>query len=179
MKFELKLYKLSLDVDGVKKAMMPYIRAAMDEAEERFIEIIRSEIDLVSGSPHAWRDLLKSDIKHIRDEVEADVIRYYVGPEYQDDPENGLWMRAMVIAFGNAPPIYAGPKGRIVWDDNLLARKPSESNFHEIQQSWYHEGRDYIHNAVMQMRTEFRDYIIGRLSNMPASVFTNNIKISK
>lgn len=179
MKFELKLFKLSLDVDGVKRSMMPYIREAMDKAEDRFIEIIRDEIDLVSGSPHVWRELLKSDIKHIREEIENDVIRYYIGPEYQEDPENGLWMRAMVIAYGNAPPIFAGPKGRIVWDDELLARKESVSNYHEIQDSWYHEGREYIQNAVTLMRTEFERTIIGSLSGMPASVFADNIKISK
>lgn len=179
MKFKLKLYKLSLDADGVKRSMMPYIREAMDKAEDRFIEIIRNEIDLVSGSPHEWRDILKGHMKHIREEIENDVIRYYVGPGYQDDPESGLWMRAMVIAFGNAPPIYAGPKGSEVWDGDLWARKESKSNFHEIQKSWYHEGRDYIQNAVTLMRTEFERIIIGSLSDMPASVFADNIKISK
>ena len=179
MKFELKLFKLSLDADGVKRSMMPYIREAMDKAEDRFIEIIRNEIDLVSGSPHEWRDILKGHIQHLRDEIENDVIQYYVGPDYDADLNSGLWMRAMVIAFGNMAPIFAGPKGRIVWDDDLLRLKRSESNYHELQQSWYHDGRDYIQNAVTLMRTEFERIIIGSLSDMPASVFTDNIKISK
>lgn len=179
MKFELKLFKLSLDADGVKRSMMPYIREAMDKAEDRFIEIIRNEIDLVSGSPHEWRDILKGHIDHLREEIENDIILYYVGPDYDADLNSGLWMRAMVIAYGNAPPIFAGPKGRIVWDDELLARKASVSNYHEIQDSWYHEGREYIQNAITLMRTEFERIIIGSLSDMPASVFADNIKILK
>lgn len=85
----------------------------------------------------------------------------------------------MVIAFGNAPPIYAGPEGAEVWDSDLWSRTSSRvKEQREIPQSWYHEGRNYIENAITIMRTEFADIIIGELSNMPASVFSSNIKVS-
>lgn len=168
-----------MDAAGVKNSMMPYIRAALDVAEDRLIEIIKEEIDLVSGSPHEWRDILKAHIKHIREEITGDVLRYQIGPGYSEDPENASWMRAMVIAFGNAPPIYAGPEGAEVWDSDLWSRTSSRvKEQREIPQSWYHEGRNYIENAITIMRTEFADIIIGELSNMPASVFSSNIKVS-
>ena len=85
----------------------------------------------------------------------------------------------MVIAFGNAPPIYAGPEGAEVWDSDLWNRTSSQvKEQREIPQSWYHEGRNYIENAITIMKTEFADVIIGELSNMPASVFSSNIKVS-
>ena len=182
MRFELKLNKITLDVDGVKKAMMPYIRKALDAAEDRLIDVMREEIDMVSGSPHEWRDLLKAHIKHIREEIVGDVIRYYVGPGYPEDPESALWMRAMVIAYGNARPIYVGPKGSEVWDNDLWNRKGSDVEpryeHQEIPETWYHEGRNYIENAITIMRTEFTDIIVSELGNMPATVFTSNIKVS-
>lgn len=179
MRFELKLNKITMDAAGVKNSMLPYIRKALDVAEDRLIDIIREEIDLVSGSPHEWRDILKAHIKHIREEITGDVLRYYIGPEYSEDPENALWMRAMVIAFGNAPPIYAGPEGAEVWDNDLWSRTESKVKVQkEIPQSWYHEGRNYIENAIRIMRTEFADIIIGELASMPASVFSSNIKVS-
>lgn len=179
MRFELKLNKITLDAAGVKKDMMPYIRKAMDAAEDRLIDVIREEIDLVSGSPHEWRDILKAHIKHIREEIAGDVIKYYVGPGYPEDPENASWMRAMVIAFGNAPPIYAGPEGTEVWDNDLWSRTSSRvKEQKEIPQSWYHEGRNYIENAIRIMRTEFADIVIGELGDMPSTVFSNNIRVS-
>lgn len=168
-----------MDAGGVKASMLPYIRAALDKAEERFIDIIREEIDMVSGSPHEWRRMLKAHIKHIREEITGDVLRYYIGPGYPDDPENASWMRAMVIAFGNAPPIYAGPKGVEVWDDDLWGRKASEVETRRpIPRSWYHEGRNYIENALTILRTEFVDIITAEMESMPASVFSSNIKVS-
>lgn len=168
-----------MDAEGVKNSMMPYIRMALDAAEDRLIEIIKEEIDLVSGSPHEWRDILKAHIKHIREEIAADVLKYQIGPGYAEDPENALWMRAMVIAFGNAPPIYAGPEGAEVWDGDLWNKTSSRvKEQKEIPQSWYHEGRNYIENAITIMRSEFVDIIMGELSNMPASVFSGNIKVT-
>ena len=76
MRFQLKLNKITMNAAGVKNSMMPYIRAALDVAEDRLIEIIKEEIDLVSGSPHEWRDILKAHIKHIREEITGDVLRY-------------------------------------------------------------------------------------------------------
>lgn len=171
-----------MNAAGVKNSMMPYIRAALDVAEDRLIEIIKEEIDLVSGSPHEWRDILKAHIKHIREEITGDVLRYQIGPGYSEDPENASWMRAMVIAFGNARPVYVGPLGAEVWDNDLWSRKSSEveprEERQEIPETWYHEGRNYIENAIKIMRKEFADIIISELSNMPASVFSSNIKVS-
>lgn len=181
MKFELKLNKISLNTAGVRNAMKPYIIKALDVAEDQLIEVIREEIDLVSGSPGEWRKMLKAHIKHIREEISKDVIRYFVGPGYADDPESGAWMRAMVIAFGNAPPIYTGPRGAEVWDNDLWGKKSSEVPWDEprpLQASWYHEGRNYIENAITIMRTRFVDIVVGELGSMPASVFSGNIKVT-
>lgn len=116
---------------------MPWLRIAMDEAEIRLIDEMKKEIDLVSGSPHEWRDRLKAHVKHIREECTPDMISYFIGPGYPEDPENANWMRAMVIAFGNAPPIYAGPEGTEVWDDDLWNRTTSRvKHRHQIPRSW-------------------------------------------
>lgn len=183
MKFDLKLDRISMNARGVIKAMKPQIIKAMDATEDRLIEVIQKEIDRVEGSPHDWRTGLKEDIKRIREEIARDVIRYYIGPDYPEDPENYAWMRAMVIAFGNEPPIYAGPAGRIVWDNDLLNRTESKvmprDGKQEIPESWYHTGRNYIENAITIMRTEFVDIVAGVMQDIPNTIFTENMKTSK
>lgn len=180
MSFTFKPTRISLNVQQVSRDIMPWLRIAMDEAEIRLIDEMKKEIDLVSGSPHEWRDRLKAHVKHIREECTPDMISYFVGPGYPEDPENANWMRAMVIAFGNAPPIYAGPEGTEVWDDDLWNRTTSRvKHRHQIPRSWYHEGRNYIANSINNMRVQFRDLVEAAMRMMPSSVFSRNVVVRR
>lgn len=178
--FTLKLNKISFDRDGIINDMMPYIKMALEYAEEELIEEMKNEIDQVSGAPHDWRDMLKEDIAHLKEEITSDMITYFVGPEYDQDPEDPWWMRAMVIGFGNKPPIYAGPKGRIVWDNDLIERTESKIPYkREIPKTWYHEGRNYIENSIKNIRSRYSDLVMAILNDMPVEVFSNNIIVKE
>lgn len=180
MKLKFERREIGLRTQSLMNSILPYLKRAMDEAELLMIENMKKEIDMVSGSPHEWRDRLKAHIKHIREECTNDVISYYIGPGYPEDPENANWMRAMVIAFGNAPPIYAGPEGVEVWDNDLWNRKPSEVKYRrQIPKSWYHDGRNYIANSIEITRKEFINLVDNAMRNMPSSVFAKNISVRK
>lgn len=176
---KLQLNEIKFSAEDIIVSMLPWIKLALDNAEEALIEEMKSEIDLVSGAPHEWRDLLKSHLKHIREEVTNKMITYFVGPGYPDDPENGLWMRAMVVAFGNEAPIYAGPLGAEVWDEDLLNRKSSEVPYKRpIPKTWYHEGRNYIENSISNIRARYEDLLLEAIDCMPSTVFSNSISVT-
>lgn len=183
MRFELKLNKISMDVAGVKNAMLPYLRKALDVAEEKLIELMKQAIDETSTAPSKWRDSLKEDLKHVSDEVLNNQIKYSTGVEYAEG--SGAWMRAMVIAYGmgiyglTGQMIWAGPYGRTVWDNDLEKKKPSEvTREHELYESWQHAGGWFIHNAMSNMEAIYKTTIESELRNMPASVFSSNIKVT-
>ena len=172
-----------MDSAGVINSIMPYLRRALDAAEEKLIEFMKEGIDETSTAPHEWRDALKNDLKHVSDEVLGNQIKYSTGVDYAEG--TGAWMRAMVIAYGmgiyglTGQMIWAGPYGRTVWDNDLESRKPSEvTREHELYQSWYHAGGWFIHNAMSNMERVYKDIIESELSNIPASVFSSNIKVS-
>lgn len=172
-----------MDSAGVINSIMPYLRRALDAAEEKLIEFMKEGIDETSSAPHGWRDALKNDLKHVSDEVLGNQIKYSTGVDYAEG--TGAWMRAMVIAYGmgihglNGNRIMAGPEGRIVWDGDLENRIPSTVKYeHEIPMSWYHAGGRFIENAMKNMEAVYRDIIESELSNIPASVFSSNIKVS-
>lgn len=174
------LNKISIDVDGVINSMMPWLKKALDYAEEALIEEMKNEIDMVSDLPSDWRRVLKGHIKHMREEITQNAITYFAGPGYKEDPESGLWMRAMVIAFGMERPIYAGPYGAEVWDDDLWSRKKSEVTYrHEIPKKWYHDGRNYIENSLKNIRVRYADLILTTLENMPDSIFSKNVIVKE
>lgn len=185
MKFSLNLNKISLAPARVLNDMTPYLRQAMDYAEEWLIQLMGEAIDETSTAPHDWRDALKADLKHVEDEVAGMMIKYTTGVEYQEG--SGEWMRAMVIAYGmgklglNGNQIMAGPKGRIVWDKTLLSQKPSDvENEHEIPESWYHAGGWFIHNAISNMRVIFKDAIEETLNGVNLhDVFYKNLIVRK
>lgn len=157
----------------------------MDYAEEFLIDLMKEAIDETSTAPHEWRETLKSDLKHVEDIVTQQMIQYTTGVEYPEG--EGMWMRAMVIAYGmgklglNGNVIMAGPYGRSVWDGDLLSHKPSDVlDEHEIPQSWYHAGGWFIHNAMSNMRIVFKDAIEESLSGVDLhSVFYNNLVAKK
>lgn len=188
MNFQLNLNKISITPTGVVSDLTPQLRKAMEIAEKWLIDLMAEAIDETSTAPHDWRDSLKADLKHVEDEVSRDMIKYIAGVDYAEG--SGEWMRAMVIAYGmgklglNGNEIMAGPRGRIVWDNDLLNQKPSDvETEHEIPESWYHAGGWFIHNAINNMRIIFKDAIEESLSSLPASalhnVFYQNITIKK
>lgn len=185
MKFKLELNKISIKPAAVVKDLTPYLKKALDYAEEFLIDLMKKAIDETSTAPHNWRDALKKDLRHVEDIITKDMIRYTAGVEYPE--ESGAWMRAMVIAYGmgklglNGNEIMAGPEGRIVWDKELENRVPSKvKDEHEIPQSWYHAGGRFIHNAISNMRIIFRDAIEEALGDMDlGKVFYNNLTVRK
>ena len=162
--------------------IIPYLKQALDAAEEQLIEFMQEAIDETSTAPKNWREQLKNDLHHVSDEVLNNQIKYSTGVDYAEG--TGAWMRAMVIAYGmgilglNGNVIMAGPKGRMVWDGELETRIPSQvENEHEIPDSWYHSGGWFIHNAISEMRSLYRDIIEDALSSMPNTVFSKNIQV--
>ena len=164
MKFKLNLNRISIAPARAIGDMTPYLRKAMDYAEEWLLQLMGEAIDETTTAPHHWREALKKDLHHVEEEITPHMIKYMTGVDYQQ--ESGAWMRAMVIAYGmgklglNGNEIMAGPEGRIVWNWDLTHLVPSKvKNEHEIPESWYHAGGWFIHNAISNMHVIFKDAI--------------------
>lgn len=185
MNFKLELNKISLKPAGTIRSLTPYLKKAMDHAEEFLIELMKEAIDETTTAPHEWRDALKNDLKHVESVVESDMIKYTTGVDYQK--ETGAWMRAMVIAYGmgklglRGNEIMAGPAGRIVWNGDLTHLIPSAvETEHEIPDTWYHAGGWFIHNAIYNMRIVFKDAIEEALYGVDLhGAFTKNLVVKK
>lgn len=177
-------YNIKLDVDGVMKSIQPWVKLALDNAEKYLIELMGEAIDETSSAPHDWRSDMKADLKHVREEVSPMVVKYFTGVEYTAG--SGMWMRAMVIAYGmgiyglNGNKIFAGPEGRTVWGKSLLEQHGSlVKNQHEIPDSWYHGGGYFIDNAMSTMESIYEEAAQEVLGSIPPSVFSSNISFSK
>lgn len=182
LQIKLDLKKMTMDGNAAVNALMPYFRMALDEAENKLIEMMTKEIDATSSAPREWRESLKEDIHHISEEISNSRIQYNVGVNYAQG--SGMWMRAMVIAYGmgiyglNGNRIYAGPEGRMVWDKSLLAKKPSSvKEEHEIPDTWYHKGRQFVENAVRNMQAVYDSVLTGGLVGMPSTVLLGCVSV--
>lgn len=183
MNLNLKLNKIEIDTQGVISSMMPYLKSALDKAEEKLIDLMKKAIDETSSAPKNWRNALKNDLHHVSEEILGTQINYIAGVEYAEG--SGAWMRAMVIAYGmgiyglNGNKIMAGPAGREVWDGDLENKIPSRvEQEHEIPRSWYHAGGWFIQNAMSNMKAIYADIIESELRNVPVDVFRKNIKVT-
>lgn len=180
MNLELKFNpkKISLDTAGVMAAIRPYIESALNVAEETLLELMKNEVNLNNDTRHVWKAEIVSDLKHVRTEFTGDTITYYAGLDYASG--SWPWIRAMVVAYGTKDSkIMAGPYGRPVTDKNLNGLHPSiVRREHEIPSSWYHDGRDFVQNAMYTMCSLYIDILEAEVAKIPASVFTSNIKIS-
>lgn len=87
------------------------------------------------------------------------------------------WVRAMLIAYGSgsrseAPgwrphKIYAGPPGRIVWDDDLSDQKVSESKRHAMPDSFNQAGNMFHERAMEDVKQVFDKIAEQAFRSMP------------
>ena len=165
MNIELNLNKIKIDTSKLHRLLLPIIVQALEASQEKLIELMEQEIDNTSSAPHDWREELKRDLQRVEEIFANDYVEYKIGPGcYQEGADSGAWMRAMVIAYGmgvkglNNNQIFAGPEGRIVWDKDLDSKIPSKVKYsHEIPDSWYHAGGQFIENAILNMQKIFID----------------------
>lgn len=182
MNIVFKPTEIELDTTKLLQAMSPYIALGASRAEEKFLEFMGIGIDETSTAPHGWRDSVKADLKHIETIITSNSIQYVCGLDYGEG--TAAWMKAMVIGYGmgikglSGQRIMAGPEGRIVWDGNLDAQIPSKVKYqHEIPQSWYHAGGQFLQNATSKMQTLFADIVEDALSTMPRNIILSCITV--
>lgn len=175
-------YQLSFDTAKLRVAITPYVIKALTKAEDWLIDEMQKAIDETSSAPHDWRNELKGELRHVETIIENDIITYVTGVEFAFG--GAEWLRAMVIAYGmgelglNSYTIYAGPEGRIVWDNDLATKVPSKVKVsHPLPDSWNHAGGDFVGNAIRNLEVVYEDICADAFSSIPASVFSSCINV--
>lgn len=182
MKIEFRPTKITVDSSKLIPLIRPYLELAASKVEDKYLELMGQGIDETSTAPQGWRDSIKADLKHIDSIVTNTVVEYICGLDYEQG--TAAWMKAMVIAYGMGKlgligqTIYAGPKGRMVWDSNLDGKIPSAvETEHEIPQTWYHAGGWFLQNATIKMGTLFKDIAEDALSAIPKNIIRTCITV--
>lgn len=175
-------YRIFFDIPKLMTAIAPYVTRALDSAEDQLIEEMQRTIDEISSAPRPWRDELKGELRHIETVIKNDIITYVTGVQYEVGGSD--WMRAMVIGHGmgklglNHYTIFAGPKGRMVWDGELRSKIPSRVETKQpIPNSWNHAGKDFVDNAMRNLEVLYKDICEDAFTSIPASVFSSCIQV--
>lgn len=176
---------LSLDEGAVIKQIQAHLINALEKAEDTLLDIMRREIQKTTngntpGKPY-WRTQVGSMLRETYRTVTDEYIEAGVGL-----PENvaeHIFVRAMLIEAGSGtyagnPPIFAGPLGSPVWDDDLYMRHPStQYGTWLLPARFNQEGNHFIENAVKLMQKHFIDVLDEAADSLPSSVFYNNIRV--
>lgn len=167
--------KITFDIAGFKHDVQKYVKEAMDEFEREFIEEMQSEIDLTDTKGY-FKQVVKAELHHISTEIVDDVITYVTGFDEATADEFDT-IKAKVIVNGMEAG-YAGPEGRIVIDNFIDSRHPSyvkSSEGIKLPDSWDHEGRAFVLNAVENLRSRYNDMLESIGASIPADLIVKHI----
>ena len=189
IKLKLKFEKAKIKVDkrGLLTDIRRYVKQAMDKIEERYIEEMLTELEL--ADPHEirydWLEETKDAIRHLSEDITEDYMEYVVGAFEGDNqsPNDYAWMRSMVVTYGmgsgaGGVPVYAGPRGRLVYNENLTGMKPSDRDYELLPKSWNHPGTHFIDNATANLQPLVHDIAQAIIDLIPADIILKHTKIS-
>lgn len=181
-----KCNSISLDTAAVIESIQNHLISALDQAEDKLIELMKQEIQKTvhgngPGKP-SWRNSVSNMLK----ETYRDVARGYieVGVGLPHNVAENVFVRAMVIAEGagsavGGSPITAGPNGRSVWDDDLSEKKKSKAqSTWLLPEAFNQSGNHFVSNAVLLMEKHFKDVLDEAAASLPSSIFYMNVVVS-
>ena len=190
MKLKFEPNKISFDEAGFRNEIFGIVRRGLDKFEEDYLQQMADIIDDVDTA-HYFKDVVKSMLKHIGEEIVGGVITYVAGFDAGGDPADT--MKAYVIAYGmgskgkTGVPITAGPPGRKVWDSWLDGYKVSDGWYPgsrvagttgpEMPETWNHAGINFVEEATKIMRVHFIDMLEDVFSALPPNIVSKHIKV--
>lgn len=159
---------------------------AMEQAEDQLIELMREEIQKTThgGAPGkpSWRNEISGLLKETYRVIASDYMEFEVGVPY--DIAKTLFIKAMIIHEGSGsvvgnPPIFAGPPGAMVWDDNLDGLKQSTAlGTWLLPDEFNQKGNKFVENAVRRMKALFDEILDAACASLPSSIFYGNVTVS-
>lgn len=172
------LYVPTIDMGAFTAAITLYIYNYLERVGEDFIKVMSDELDRSGVTPRdgskriqQWKDALKKDLKIVSRIVKNGRVELTVGIDNKDT-KSEPYRKAYIIAYGGGPT-FAGPKGRIVWDENYS--KQTKSRVKEQQAlppTWIMAGNDWVNNAEVRfLSTYLPDELDTMLRDMPDSIW--------
>ena len=89
------------------------------------------------------------------------------------DKSDEIWRKGVILQTGGGPE-YAGPRGRIVWDDDYVGKHPSIVRTkvpRKLPASWTLYGDNWLANATKRMKVYYGDYLAKAASKIPPGFF--------
>lgn len=181
---------IKFDWAKAKQRLLPYLRTALDEASDEYVKMLKQEVHTVTdvgrtggGAPGkpAWRNELDADIKKLWIQESEKMLEAAVGANDGYGEGSYSYVRAMLIAYGSgsrahgAPgwrkhaAMHTGPRGRVVWDDDLSGQKTSAATRHNLPLEFNQYGNDFINRAFELMKLHFDETMKKALEHMPAT----------
>lgn len=179
--------KVQLDTAGLIEEIKYYVTLAMEKIEEKWIEVMKQEIDATSSSPGAWREELAGRLRHLNEEITATYIEYVVGAYEHSEDSSYDYLRAMVVTYGmgsasdfGGDPIYAGPFERIVYDNNLSGQHPSRvpGKGYLMPASWNHAGGHFLDNSIKIMTSIVSETAQEVMDMIPGDIIAKHLTVS-
>ena len=189
MKLKFEPNKISFDEAGFRNELMGYIRNGMDSFEKRYLEIMSDKIMKFDHTPEYFKEVVSSELKHIEEILTDGVLTYVAGFDQASSNPFDL-MKAYVVAFGMGSEgrpggqdraIYAGPHGRMVYDNTLDGQHPSNipGEGWPMPKTWNHPGIDFVveTNNDPLVQTEFVKTFEMVCRNLPVNIVSKHIKV--
>lgn len=173
--------------------LKPYLLSVLERASDELIKNMQRYVHTVTyvgatgkgapGDPE-WRDDLDRELKRLYEEATDKYLETGVGITYGRAYE---LVRAMLIAYGSGdkavdpetgnnlgnPAIYAGPKGRQVWNNTLTGHVRGGSKIEKatpLPDEFNQRGNDFANRAIEELQAHFDAVVTGAMNNIPANV---------
>ena len=181
MKIKFEANTFTFDTRAFIRDVEKICKKHLSDFEKEYLEAMGKVIDDVDTKGD-FKKAVKGLLKHLSTEVVDGVITYTAGVDL-DNASEGDTMKAYVIAYGmglygrDAVPVFAGPPGRMVWDNSLSGQHSSTKEFKILPESWNHYGKDFVAYATDTMRVHFNDMLSDTYDEIVALNLSNYIKV--
>lgn len=174
---------LSFDAEACKNALIQYFTDVLHEADEKYLGLMMQELFKVGDGPRdrsaritKWRRQVLLDMKEINIQIAKGKLESRVGVS---DSNDEIWRKGVILQKGGGPN-YAGPYGRIVWDDDYVGRHPSIVKAKEpgrrLPAKWKLTGKDWMENATRRMETFYKHYLARAESKIPDGFYAQFLR---
>lgn len=181
-----KCARLGLNVTEVNRLIQNHLIQAMEQAEDKLIELMRQEIEKTThgqapGKP-SWRKEVSSLLRETYRLITSSYMEFEVGVPYE--VAETLLIKAMIIHEGSGsvvgnPAIHAGPPGRPVWDGDLSGKKASSASSEYLLPAGFNQtGNKFVQNATRRMKAFFDEILDAACATLPSSIFFGNVTVS-
>ena len=130
------------------------------------------------GKP-SWREGVKQQLRVVEEVVTDAYLEAKVGVDTNTAFTD--FIKAMLISEGagsaaGGSPIYAGPPGRSVWNNDLSGQQPSKAkSSYPLPGAFNQPGNHFVQNAIRIMRLHFDDVLSTAMASIPSSIFTSAV----